>query len=111
MKHEYKSFRSSGVAFSPEENENHESPNRSLSSSKVMGDGRGDKNAYRGYWGDVVVGPYITHGLETDNRELTKLVNGRPSNSSEMIAKYNINELLTKIHSSQSCKFENFSLS
>lgn len=100
MKHEYKSFRSSGVSFSPEENENHESPNRSLSSSKVMGDGRGDKNAYRGYWGDVVVGPYITHGLETDNKELTKLVNGRPSNSSEMIAKYNINELLKKIHSS-----------
>jgi dynein assembly factor 3 len=102
MKHEYKSFRSSGVAFSPEENENHEAPNRSLSSSKVMGDGRGDKNAYRGYWGDVVVGPYITHGLETDNKELTKLVNGRPSNSSEMIAKYNINELLTKIHAGSS---------
>ena len=50
MKHEYKNFRATGVAFSPEENENHEAPNRSLSSSKVMGDGRGDKNAYRGYW-------------------------------------------------------------
>ena len=46
------------------------------------------------------MGPYITHGVETENKELTKLVNGRPSNSSEMIAKFNINELLTKIHGS-----------
>ena len=54
------------------------------------------------FQGDVVVGPYITHGVQTDNKELTKLVNGRPSNSAEMIAKHNINELLNKIHGNSS---------
>lgn len=49
-KTEYFRFRQFGVAFSPFDEEHHDTPNKTISSSKVMKDGRGDKNAYRGYW-------------------------------------------------------------
>ena len=49
-KTEYFRFRKMGVAFSPFDEEHHETANKTICSSKVMKDKRGDKNAYRGYW-------------------------------------------------------------
>jgi len=99
---EYYRFREIGVAFSPTENENHENPNKTLSSSKVMANQRGDKNAYRGYWGDIIVGPFISHGIETENKEMLKTVNKKPSTSSEIIAHWNVENYLERMHKRES---------
>jgi len=99
-KTEYYRFRTDGIAFSPFEEENHQTPNKSLSSSKVMKDKSGDKNAYRGYWGDIAVGGFICHGIETENQDLLKTINKKPSNSSEHIAQWNISKYIQDLHDS-----------
>lgn len=38
---------------------------------------RGDKVAVRGYWGDIVSSPYLSFGIETDNKTLMKTQNGQ----------------------------------
>ena len=96
---EYHRFREGGVAFSPFDDENHVCGNKTISSSRVLNDRKGDKNAYRGFWGDIVLGPFICHGIETENKDLLKTMNKKPSTSSEHIAKWNINDYFEKMHS------------
>lgn len=39
---------------------------------------KGDKVAIRGYWGDIVSSPYLSFGIETDDKSLLKTQNGQP---------------------------------
>lgn len=34
--------------------------------------------AARGYWGDIVTGPFVAFGIETDDKSLLKTSNGQP---------------------------------
>lgn len=97
-KTEYFRFREIGVAFSPFDEEHHEIPNKTISSSKVLKDKKGEKNAYRGYWGDITVGPFLCHGIETKNKDLLKTINKKPSTSSDHISQWNINNYFNNLH-------------
>lgn len=37
---------------------------------------RGEKVFYTGYWGDIVSSPYLSFGIETDDKSLLKTQNG-----------------------------------
>ena len=45
-----------------------------MSSSVVQG---GERTARRGYWGDIVVSPFISMGSWCPNKEMLKTANGR----------------------------------
>ena len=68
---EYKDFRSTGNAFNFNEEETQEDdaekaeglPNNSLISSLVT-HRDGDRLSRRGYWGDIITGPFITYGFD-----------------------------------------------
>lgn len=38
---------------------------------------KGDKVAIGGYWGDIVSSPYLSFGIETDDKSLLKTQNGQ----------------------------------
>lgn len=65
---EYTHFRKTGNAFdfnaaTEESTEAPHTPNNSLVSSLVTHKD-GDRLSRRGYWGDIITGPFITYGLE-----------------------------------------------
>ncbi|KAJ8601360.1 hypothetical protein CTAYLR_005006 [Chrysophaeum taylorii] len=66
---QYKNWRETGVAFEFGDQE-YIKPNRTLATFSVAimrsGKDRGQKREVRGYWGDVVVGPYVAVGVEAD---------------------------------------------
>lgn len=73
----YARWRETGVAFELRDAD-YSKPNRTLSSALVMNDPRnGDKTARRGFFGDIVVGPFVAFGIRRtdDNDELFKKQN------------------------------------
>ena len=65
---EYKTWRSTGNAYNfgdseDDMEENYCMPNNSLVSSLVTHKG-GDRLSRRGYWGDIITGPFMVYGLE-----------------------------------------------
>ena len=57
----------------------------------------GDKNAFRGFWGDIIVGPFVCHGIESENEKLFKLQNKLPTHGSDEISKWNIHAALHEL--------------
>ena len=111
-KQHYNRFRDIGVSFEPLEEGSYTCPNKSLSSSRVLANSRGtyyssgpycsivfvgDKNAFRGFWGDIIVGPFICHGIESENEKLFKLQNKLPTHGSDEISKWNIHAALHEL--------------
>ncbi len=41
--------------------------------------------ARRGYWGDIVISPYLSFGVESANKELFKTVNDRHTKVSGIV--------------------------
>ena len=39
----------------------------------------------RGYWGDLVNSPFVAFGIESENKELFKTVNGKHVNVSHVV--------------------------
>ena len=65
---EYSTWRSTGNAYNfgdteDDMEENYCMPNNSLVSSLVTHKG-GDRLSRRGYWGDIITGPFLAYGLE-----------------------------------------------
>ena len=50
------------------------------------------------------MGPFISHGIETENKEMLKTVNKKPSTSSEIIANWNVENYLERMHKRESAK-------
>ena len=69
---EYKRFRNEGNAFDFKTEEENYLPNNSLVSSLVTHKD-GDRLSRRGYWGDIITGPFITFGHEY-KKEVKNLV-------------------------------------
>ncbi|XP_078019577.1 dynein axonemal assembly factor 3 isoform X1 [Epinephelus lanceolatus] len=74
-KQQYARWRERGLAFEMREGA-YQITNQSLLSSRVFSQ-RGDKVAVRGYWGDIVSSPYLSFGIETDDKSLLKTQNGQ----------------------------------
>ena len=67
--HEYCVWRGEGLAFKIRSDALYSTPNRSLSSGVIFRR-NGEEVRVRGYWGDIIVGPFICFGIETDDKEL-----------------------------------------
>ncbi|XP_043082250.1 dynein axonemal assembly factor 3-like [Puntigrus tetrazona] len=90
-KHQYVKWRESGVAFEMREGL-YQTANQSLLSTRVF-KRRGDRVAVRGYWGDIVSSPYLSFGVETENKDLLKKQNNQHMKTAQDISQVNLQEL------------------
>ncbi|KAK3571777.1 hypothetical protein QTP86_018706, partial [Hemibagrus guttatus] len=94
-KQEYIRWRESGVAFEMREGL-YCIANQSLLSTRVFSR-RGDKVGVRGYWGDIVSSPYLSFGVETDNRELLEKQNNQHVKTAQDISVANVQTLFKSL--------------
>uniref|UniRef100_A0A3B3ZNR8 Dynein axonemal assembly factor 3 n=1 Tax=Periophthalmus magnuspinnatus TaxID=409849 RepID=A0A3B3ZNR8_9GOBI len=73
-KHQYTQWRAGGVAFELREGV-YQTLNPTFLSSRVFSQ-KMSKVAVTGYWGDIVSSPYLSFGIETDDKSLLKTQNG-----------------------------------
>ncbi|XP_056306343.1 LOW QUALITY PROTEIN: dynein axonemal assembly factor 3 [Danio aesculapii] len=90
-KHQYAKWRETGVAFEMREGL-YQTANQSLLSTRVFNH-RGNGVALRGYWGDIVSSPYLSFGIETENKELLKKQNNHYVKTAQDISEVNVLEL------------------
>ncbi|KAL5019261.1 hypothetical protein ScPMuIL_004983 [Solemya velum] len=86
--HEYKNWRNTGIAFQIREGTYNE-PNKTMASGLLIEHG-GEKHARRGYWGDILVSPYVAIGMECEEKSFFKKQNGKFTRGSEHIAEFNV---------------------
>ncbi|XDV47896.1 hypothetical protein PO909_017438 [Leuciscus waleckii] len=87
-KHQYVKWRESGVAFEMREGL-YQTANQSQSVQSCLYQ-RGDRVAVRGYWGDIVSGPYLSFGIETENKDLLKKQNNQHVKTAQDISEVNV---------------------
>lgn len=94
----YGKWRETGVAFDIRDVD-YDTPNFTLASSYLMTDPRsGEKTGRRGYFGDTIVGPYISYGIETKNeKEFFKKQNKLYQHTGTEITKENLTEYMRAI--------------
>ncbi|XP_053385184.1 LOW QUALITY PROTEIN: dynein axonemal assembly factor 3-like [Mercenaria mercenaria] len=86
--HEYRSWRSTGVAFEVREGD-YDVPNKTLASGLILTQG-GEKHAKRGYWGDILVSPYVPLGIQCENKSFFTKANKQFTKTSSNVAEYNV---------------------
>uniref|UniRef100_A0A8C7XUP7 Dynein axonemal assembly factor 3 n=1 Tax=Oryzias sinensis TaxID=183150 RepID=A0A8C7XUP7_9TELE len=100
-KQQYEQWRKRGLAFEMREGI-YQIPNPTLLSSRVLSR-TGDSVAYRGYWGDIVSSPYLSFGVETDDKSLLKTQNGKHIKTAQDISFANVQRLFQTLSSRRSC--------
>ena len=95
-KTEYESYRGKGIAFESRSGD-YNVPNRTISSPIVVTDSKADRVMKRGYFGDIVTGPFISFGVESSNTDLFKKANNMFVHTSLDVASYNLQQLLEKL--------------
>ncbi|XP_006805807.1 dynein assembly factor 3, axonemal-like [Neolamprologus brichardi] len=98
---QYMRWREQGLAFEMREGV-YQITNPSLLSSRVFSR-KGDKVAIRGYWGDIVSSPYLSFGIETDDKSLLKTQNGQPIKTAQDISFANLQGLFQSLSSRRGC--------
>ncbi|XP_005935537.1 dynein axonemal assembly factor 3 [Haplochromis burtoni] len=98
---QYMRWREQGLAFEMREGV-YQITNPSLLSSRVFSQ-KGDKVAIRGYWGDIVSSPYLSFGIETDDKSLLKTQNGQPIKTAQDISFANLQGLFQSLSSRRGC--------
>nr|KAG5702916.1 hypothetical protein BaRGS_034689 [Batillaria attramentaria] len=86
--HQYKNWRNTGQAFEVREG-SYDVPNKTLASGIVFKHD-GDRHARRGYWGDIIVSPYVPLGIESEEKSLFKKMNDMHIKTAEDVAEYNV---------------------
>ncbi|XP_060777097.1 dynein axonemal assembly factor 3-like [Neoarius graeffei] len=94
-KQHYSRWRESGVAFEMREGL-YCIANQSLLSTRVFSR-RGDKVGLRGYWGDIVSSPYLSFGIETEDKELLKKQNNQHVKTAQDISVANVQTLFKSL--------------
>uniref|UniRef100_W5KXR8 Dynein axonemal assembly factor 3 n=1 Tax=Astyanax mexicanus TaxID=7994 RepID=W5KXR8_ASTMX len=92
---QYIKWRERGVAFEMREGL-YQTTNQSLISTRVFNH-RGDRMAVRGYWGDVVSSPYLSFGIETENKDLLKTQNKHYVKTAQDISIVNVQMLFESL--------------
>ncbi|TSL82535.1 Dynein assembly factor 3, axonemal [Bagarius yarrelli] len=95
QKQEYDRWRESGVAFEIREGL-YCIANPSLLSMRVFSR-KGDKVGVQGYWGDIVSSPYLSFGIETDDKELLKRQNNKFVKSAQEVSLANLQMLFNSL--------------
>lgn len=55
----------------------HNAARRRRKGTFLLSGQKGGKVSYRGYWGDIVSSPYLSFGIETDDKNLLRTQNGQ----------------------------------
>lgn len=93
----YGKWRDTGIAFELRD-VNYDTPNKTLASGMVFNDTKsGDKTSRRGYFGDIIVGPYLSYGIEHEDAEFFKKANETYRYTSIDVSKSNIEKIIGKI--------------
>ncbi|KAM6897136.1 dynein axonemal assembly factor 3 [Xenentodon cancila] len=100
-KQQYERWRERGLAFEMREGV-YQITNPTLLSSRVFRQ-RGEKVAVRGYWGDIVSSPYLSFGIETNDKSLLKTQNGQHVKTAQDISFANVQGLLQSLSSRRGC--------
>uniref|UniRef100_A0A3Q3B840 Dynein axonemal assembly factor 3 n=1 Tax=Kryptolebias marmoratus TaxID=37003 RepID=A0A3Q3B840_KRYMA len=100
-KHQYVRWREQGLAFEMREGV-YQITNPTLLSTRVFNQ-KGDKVAVRGYWGDIVSSPYLSFGIETDDRNLLKKQNEQHIKTAQDISFANVQGLFQSLSSRRGC--------
>ncbi|KAJ9596537.1 hypothetical protein L9F63_012436 [Diploptera punctata] len=91
--YEYKTWRSSGVAFVWLETESTE-PNLTLATGAVQ---IGDKLCHHGYLGDITIGPFLAYSLDCEDNEMLKSLNGEQLKRTTEIVERNVSRMLYEL--------------
>jgi len=86
---EYKTWRESGVAFELRDDSAYEISNRTLASGIIFKKD-GERFARRGYWGDILNSPFISYGIESEDKTLFKKSNDVYVKTSTNVAEHNV---------------------
>ncbi|XP_076801929.1 dynein axonemal assembly factor 3-like [Clavelina lepadiformis] len=97
-KAEYFRWRETGVAFEAREGI-YDRPNKSMASGILLKRRDGERVPCRGYWGDMVTGPYIAFGVDTEEKSLLKTANGKPVKNSADISLHNLTAIFHELQS------------
>ncbi|XP_039991721.1 dynein assembly factor 3, axonemal-like [Xiphias gladius] len=100
-KQHYVQWRERGLAFEMREGV-YQVTNPSLLSLRVFSQ-RGNKVAVTGYWGDIVSSPYLSFGIETEDKSLMKTQNGQHIKTAQDISFANVQALFQSLSSRRGC--------
>nr|CAB3238451.1 dynein assembly factor 3, axonemal [Phallusia mammillata] len=104
-KKEYTRWRENGLAFETREGI-YDRPNKSMASGIVIKRRDGERVPCRGYWGDMVTGPYIAFGVDAEEKSLLKTANGKPVKSSEDITLHNLTSMFYELQTGKTYRLE-----
>ena len=94
--HEYGDWRDTGLAFRLT-HPDYTQVNRTLASAFVFQGSDGSKQARRGYWGDILSGPFLAHGIlpiDNDDPQMDKKANDKFVKTATDVSEYNVLKLL-----------------
>ncbi|CAF1411525.1 unnamed protein product [Adineta steineri] len=97
--HEYGDWRESGLAFHLTL-QDYTQPNRTLASAFVFQNSDGTKQARRGYWGDILTGPFLAHGLiplDNNDAQMQAKANDKFIKTATDVSEYNVLKLLGQL--------------
>lgn len=97
---EYQRWREKGIAFEGREGV-YDRPNKTLSSGMLFKKSDGSRVPTRGYWGDMVTGPFTTFGIESEEQSLYKLANGRHVKNSQDFTLHNLLALFHELQTGE----------
>jgi len=92
---QYKDWRNNGIAFTIRE-ATYDVSNRTLASGMVFKHD-GERYPRRGFWGDMVVSPYIPFGIECEEKSFFKKANNQHTKTAEQVSEFNINAMFHEI--------------
>jgi dynein assembly factor 3 len=97
--HEYGDWRENGLAFHLTR-QDYTQANRTLASAFVFQASDGTKQARRGYWGDIITGPFLSHGLlpiDNDDPQIQAKANDKFVKTATDVSEYNVLKLLSQL--------------
>jgi len=93
--HEYCGWREDGMAFRLRPDAPYDVPNITLASGIIV-NRNGEKVGQRGYWGDIITGPYVTFGTTTDD-DLLKIIKNQRTKGGQDITVHNVSMVTSKL--------------
>ena len=97
--HEYGDWRETGLAFRLTR-QDYSQANRTLASAHVFPNAEGVRQARRGYWGDIITGPFLAHGLlpiDNDDPQMQTKANDKFVKTATDVSEYNLLKLLHQL--------------
>lgn len=102
----FRSWRMGGVAYELRD-ARYEQPNRTLASmaagraveqyDRTTGQPKGRSILKRGFWGDIITGPYAAFGVEADDERLYETSNKEQKHDERAVAEHNLLQMMCEL--------------